>query len=90
MGYGPSPVEINSEKQPTTIHVCLRPQDAKLAYAFKPGTVVSMAVRGEVSNISLGEYGSSFDLAVDMIAFKEPSPEKFVDELNAVRVSAEE
>ena len=82
--------EANAEKEPTRIHVTLRPQDGKLAYAFKPGTTVSMAVRGEISNISLSEYGCSFDLEADMIAFKEPSPEKFIDELNAIRVSAED
>lgn len=90
MYHGPSIAEVENEKAKTTIHVRLRPQDAKLAYAFKPGTVVSMAVRGDVSNVSMSDYGTSFDLEVDMIAFKEPSPEKFIDELNAVRVSAEE
>lgn len=80
--------EVEAQKSPTTISISLNPQDAKLAEMFKPGKTVSMMAKGEVISVSMGEYGSSLSLEIEMIAFKEPKPESFVEELNDVRVSA--
>jgi len=70
-----------ADKEPRVVRLSLRPQDARLVTGYELGETVKLAVSGEITDLSMGEFGSSLTIEIGSLALSRPEPEKFVDQL---------
>lgn len=78
----------SADKEPRTVNISLRPQDAHLLEGLSLEGRCSIAVEGEVTSLSFGEYGCNLCIEVDSagLAIQKPEPKKFVDQMENMKV----